>query len=107
MERVVEGRALGVRRSARALAWVSRRVGDPLAADVAGRLASILFLLCGALVVIGAALPLPAAGSVAGLFAVGVLAMGVGAVLWVLPWRRWSSRASLAIVVPAALVLID
>ncbi|MEA3054569.1 MAG: hypothetical protein QOD30_1, partial [Actinomycetota bacterium] len=107
MEALVGGRARGERRSERALAWASRRVGDPLAADVAGRLASVLFLLCGALVVVGAALPLPAASNVPGLLIVGVLAMGVGAVLWVLPWERWSPLASLAIVVPVALLLVD
>jgi diguanylate cyclase (GGDEF)-like protein/PAS domain S-box-containing protein len=107
MEGVVEGGALGVRRSARVLAWASRRVGDPLAADVAGRLASVLFLLCGALVVVGAVLPLPAASSVPGLLVVGVLAMGVGVVLWVLPWEGWSPFASLVLVVPSALILID
>jgi diguanylate cyclase (GGDEF)-like protein/PAS domain S-box-containing protein len=102
MHGVVEG---GEARAGRAMEWFGRQVGDPVAA-AGGRLASALFLLCGALVAASAGLPLPSRTNVGALLGVGAAAMAVGLVLWLLPWDRWRPSASLFAIVPPALVLI-
>jgi diguanylate cyclase (GGDEF)-like protein/PAS domain S-box-containing protein len=78
--------------------------GDPLLASP-GRLASVLFVLCGSLVAMASALPLPADADGRGIVRVGIAAIAVGVALWMLPWDRWRSSSTLLIVVPA-LVLI-
>jgi signal transduction histidine kinase len=69
-----------------------------------GRLAAVLFLASGAIVLI--ALPLqPEDANEAGTVLVAVGAIGVGAFAWYAPWHRWPQAASL-VVVPPALGLI-
>jgi signal transduction histidine kinase len=69
-----------------------------------GRLAAMLFLVSGAIVLI--ALPLqPEDASATGTVLVAVGAITIGALAWYAPWQRWPQPASL-IVVPPALGLI-
>jgi two-component system OmpR family sensor kinase len=69
-----------------------------------GRLAAVLFLASGAIVLI--ALPLqPEDANDAGTVLVAVGAIAVGAFAWYAPWHRWPQAASL-VVVPPALGLI-
>ncbi|MEY2432359.1 MAG: hypothetical protein QOC92_2084 [Acidimicrobiaceae bacterium] len=71
-----------------------------------GRLSSALFLLCGALVVTGAAFLPPSPGSSAlAVEGVGVLALGCGVVIGLLPWQRWQRSATLWLM-PLALVCV-
>ncbi|HZR12676.1 MAG TPA: EAL domain-containing protein [Acidimicrobiia bacterium] len=70
--------------------------------SAAARLAAALFVLCGALVGVGAvALPAAPATNRTGLLAVAVTAIAAGAVIWLLPWPRWPLRATLWLLPPA------
>ena len=88
------------------MSWLGRQLGDALSATASGRMASMLYVLCGSLVVLASLLPLPANAHPIGLLLVGLIAVGYGAVLWLLPWDRWTPSASLYAVVPVALALI-
>jgi diguanylate cyclase (GGDEF)-like protein len=71
---------------------------------IALRAATFLFLVAGALTLVSA-LTAGAAANPLGLLLVAIGASLVGALTIVLPWHRWSPRASLALI-PAALTLI-
>jgi diguanylate cyclase (GGDEF)-like protein/PAS domain S-box-containing protein len=74
-------------------------VSGTLTSRLVARVASVLWVLCGTMVVAaGAALPLPPDGNRAGLFILGLLAVANGSVIWFLPWERWSRSATLWIV---------
>lgn len=65
-----------------------------------GRIASVLFLASGGLVL--ATLPiLPDDANVAVSVAVGVAAVAIGAFAWLAPWDRWPQPTSLVLVPPA------
>jgi signal transduction histidine kinase len=65
-----------------------------------GRLAALLFLCSGAIVV--ATFPLaPADANEPGTILVGIGAIAVGAFAWFAPWDRWPQPASLVLVPPA------
>ncbi|HMC38077.1 MAG TPA: EAL domain-containing protein, partial [Acidimicrobiales bacterium] len=70
------------------------------------RIAALLYLGCGALVLLASAIVWYGPGaSRPGIAAVGAAAMVAGSVIWFLPWNRWHPRASLALV-PLAFTLI-
>jgi diguanylate cyclase (GGDEF)-like protein/PAS domain S-box-containing protein len=89
-----------------AMGWVGERVGDPLTGPAGARLASVLFVLCGALVSASTLLPSPPGASRTGLAAIGALAVAAGLGFWLLPWERWSRSASLFVEVPVAFTLV-
>lgn len=74
-------------------------------ATLVGRAAGVLFVLCGVLGLCGLVLPLGREADTAGLFALSISAVAVGAVCWVLPWEAWP-RWSMHFVVVVALALI-
>ena len=70
------------------------------------RVAAALWLGCGGLVAF--AIPFAAQGDHANrgaIVAVGIGAIVIGAIVWFLPWDRWSPRATLALV-PVAFAMI-
>jgi diguanylate cyclase (GGDEF)-like protein/PAS domain S-box-containing protein len=70
------------------------------------RVAAALWLGCGALV--ATVIPFIATGPHTdrrAIVAVGLVAVAVGAVVWMLPWDRWSQRSTL-ILVPVAFLMI-
>jgi diguanylate cyclase (GGDEF)-like protein/PAS domain S-box-containing protein len=70
------------------------------------RVAAALWLGCGALAAV--AIPLLASApdaDRAGIVLIGIFAVVVGAVVWFLPWDRWSHRSTLALVPVAFLVI--
>jgi diguanylate cyclase (GGDEF)-like protein/PAS domain S-box-containing protein len=78
------------------------RPGETLAPRLVGRLAGALWVCCGLLVVV--TLPIvhyPASADRPAVAAVGAVAIGVGMLVWVLPWGRWPRSATLVVVVPA------
>ena len=85
--------------------WIGGKVGEPTSAQAGGRLAAILFVLCGLLVGVTVLLPLPDGGSRFGLIGVGMAAVVTGVVHWLLPWSRWKPSASLWGVVPAFVLI--
>ena len=90
----------------RAATWVVDRVGDPMGAAAGSRLASVLFVLCGALVMSSTLLPSPDGADRAGLAFVGGIAVVAGVVFWFLPWDRWGRHANLYIELPVAFSLV-
>ena len=73
---------------------------------IAGRLAGALFVSCGALVGMTApVMPSPPAVNRPALVALALLAVVVGAVIWEMPWDRWSQPTTLWLV-PLAFGLI-
>lgn len=80
-------------------------MGDLSSSQAGGRLAAVLYVLCGLLVAAASLLPLPEGASRRGLEVVGALAATSGVVIWFLPWSRWK-RATTLWVVPPALGLI-
>ena len=94
------------RAGSRATSWVVDRVGDPLASAAGSRLASVLFVLCGALVVSSTLLPAPDGADRKGLALVGAAAVVAGLVFWFLPWDRWGRHANLVIELPVAFALV-
>jgi signal transduction histidine kinase len=65
-----------------------------------GRLAAVFFAGSGALVLL--TLPLPVPGlNVTVMAEVGLAALAIGIVAWLVPWGRWQRQASLVLVVPA------
>jgi len=77
-----------------------------LSPQAIGRVDSVLFLLCGSLVVAMApVLPFGAGATRWGLELVGALGIASGAVIWVLPWDRWGRLSTLG-VVPVAMALV-
>ncbi len=71
-----------------------------------GRLSAVLYLLCGTLVAVAVPIVPAASGTNAiGLLATAATALAVGAVIWKLPWERWS-RASTLWLVPPTFTLI-
>jgi diguanylate cyclase (GGDEF)-like protein/PAS domain S-box-containing protein len=73
-----------------------------------GRLSAVLYLLCGALLVVAFALvpSAPEANRGAGVVLAG-LALASSAVIWALPWHRWPRWSTLALLPPTfALILI-
>ena len=90
----------------RASTWVVDRVGDPMAPAAGSRLASVLFVLCGALVTSSTLLPAPDGAHRTGLALVGVAAVVAGIVFWFLPWERWGRNANLFVELPVAFSLV-
>lgn len=70
-----------------------------------GQQAAVLFLAAGALTLVNNYLPGSGHLDIAVLNTVGVLTCLVGWVAWVLPWARWSPRASL-VLAPLAFAMI-
>ena len=69
---------------------------------IAGRLAGALFVSCGALVGMTApVMPAPPAANRPALVALALVAVAAGAVIWEMPWDRWSQAATLWLVPPA------
>ncbi len=71
-----------------------------------GRLSAVLYLLCGTLLVV--AVPLVPAGpeaNRAGMFGLGVVALGSGAVIWFLPWYRWRRASTLVLLLPTFVLI--
>jgi len=78
------------------------RPGETLSTHLIGRLSAALWVSCGLLVAV--TLPLihfPGSADRPAVLAVGVGAVGVGIVVWLLPWGRWPRSTTLLIVVPA------
>jgi diguanylate cyclase (GGDEF)-like protein/PAS domain S-box-containing protein len=76
-------------------------VHEETTARLAGRLSAVLYLLCGALLlVLVPLLPTPPGASRRALVVVACVAVAMGAVIWILPWDRWPRKASLALVPP-------
>src|SRR5207302_2063386 len=73
--------------------------------ETAGRSAGWLFLVGGLLTIATAFLPSAGMVNVPVEIGVGLLAVIVGLTCWLLPWSRWSPRATL-VLVPAACALI-
>jgi signal transduction histidine kinase len=69
-----------------------------------GRLAALLFLCSGAIVLVSFPLA-PADANEPGTIVVGVTSIAIGAFAWLAPWDRWPHPASL-VLVPPALALI-
>ena len=90
----------------RAATWVVDRVGDPMTAAAGSRLASVLFVLCGGLVMSSTLLPTPTGADRGGLAFVGGVAVVAGVVFWFLPWERWGRSANLWIELPVAFSLV-
>ncbi len=66
-----------------------------------GQLSAVLYLLCGGLVAVAVPIVPSAPGTnEAGLLATAAVALASGAVIWKLPWERWSRSSSLWIVPP-------
>ena len=84
------------------LGWLSRRVGDFTTAQAGGRLSAVLFVLCGALVLLAAPLlPRTATANLPGVAACGLGAFVSGLVIWRVPWHRWQRSSTLWLFVPA------
>jgi len=67
---------------------------EELAPRLAGRLSAVLFLFGGGLLALGAALlPLPPPAERGLVFAAGVAAIAVGALVALLPWEEWPTGA--------------
>ena len=90
----------------RAATWVVDHVGDPMGAAAGSRLASVLFVLCGGLVMSSTLLPTPGGADPRGLALVGAIAVAAGVVFWFLPWDRWGRNANLYIELPVAFTLV-
>ena len=99
---VLQMRTLG----ARMATWVVGHVGDPMSGPAGARLASVLFVLCGALVASSTLLPAPDGADRIGLAMVGTVAVLAGIAFWLLPWERWSRAASLYVELPVAFALV-
>ena len=82
------------------------RVGDPMSASAGARLASVLFVLCGALVTTSTLLPSPEGANRAALAFIGGVAVLAGVAFWFLPWDRWGRHASLVVEMPVAFSLV-
>jgi len=81
-------------------------IESALSPKVTGRLAALLFFLCGSLVVsLAASNAFPPNASRSAILIVGGAAMFCGVVVWYLPWNRWRAPASLWLV-PLALTLV-
>jgi signal transduction histidine kinase len=65
-----------------------------------GRLAGVLFLVSGVIVLATIPLP-PRDANLIGQIVVGVLALAIGAGAWFAPWDRWPPRASIVLIPPA------
>ena len=73
---------------------------------IAGRLAGALFVSCGALVGMTApVMPAPPAANRPALVALALVAVTAGAIIWELPWDRWSQGATLWLVPPAFVLM--
>ncbi|TML92025.1 MAG: GGDEF domain-containing protein [Actinobacteria bacterium] len=73
---------------------------------IAGRLAGALFVSCGALVGMTAPImPAPPSANRPALVALALIAVATGALIWEMPWDRWSQAATLWLV-PVAFSLI-
>ena len=82
---------------------MDRRRGDSRAL---ARLAALLWLGCGALVlVVPPLLPRNEGASPAGLVAVGAVALVVGTFVWFAPWQRWRPEATLGLIPVACAVI--
>lgn len=95
--------------SIRSIGRWTLRVSDGeelLSPQTIGRIAAVLFVLCGGLVAVMAPVfPFGAGASRSGLELVSGLAIVSGAVIWVLPWDRWRRLSTLG-VVPVAMSLV-
>jgi diguanylate cyclase (GGDEF)-like protein/PAS domain S-box-containing protein len=85
---------------------ISRVIDEETSARLAGRLSAYLYLLSGAMSLLAVlVLPVPPRGDRAALVGLSVLVIVLGAVIWVLPWRRWPRWTSLLLLVPTFLLM--
>ena len=74
---------------------------EDLSSRLAGRLSAVLYLLCGALLlVLVPLLPLAPGANRGALLVVAGVAVAMGCVIGSLPWHRWPRSASLWLVPP-------
>ena len=79
---------------------------DPLERRALARLAAVLLVGCGVVVVTTSPLlPQSAAARLPGIEAAGAAAVAIGVCTWLLPWQRWSRRALYALPVLALIVI--
>ena len=79
---------------------------DPgISRQLVGRLGALLFAAAGLGGAASVLLPAPSSVNVAGVALVGLVAVVLGVVVWLLPWQRWPRAASL-VLVPVAFGLI-
>ena len=79
---------------------------EPLGIVLMTRLAAALWIGCGLLVALAAPfLPMGARSDRSLVLLIGLAAVGVGGVVWRLPWHRWSATSMLALI-PLALAII-
>ena len=77
-----------------------------LTTHLVGRVSGALWIACGALVVgAGGLVELPRGAQRAGVVAIGIAAVGLGTIIWNIPWGRWRRSATLWLV-PLALAMI-
>lgn len=72
---------------------------------LAGRIAAALYALCGILTIATGYLGHLPGASQLGVALVGLTAIGIGSVVWLLPWERWP-RSRIAWVVPPSFILV-
>jgi diguanylate cyclase (GGDEF)-like protein/PAS domain S-box-containing protein len=81
-------------------------IDEETSARFAGRLSAYLYLLSGAMLLLAVlVLPVPPGGDAGALFGVAVVGVGLGAVIWVLPWSRWPQWTSLLLLAPTFLLI--
>lgn len=75
---------------------------ESLSREFIGRMTAALWVLCGLLVALaGSYVTFPEGASRFGVVVVGLSAVAIGAVIWILPWGRWPRTATLWVVPPA------
>jgi hypothetical protein len=77
----------------------------PLSRREIARIGAVLHLFSGLVTLLSLLLPAPRGLNVAGVVAVAVAAMLIGAIIWALPWQRWPRQATLAIACDALLLV--
>src|SRR5581483_3934475 len=77
----------------------------PLSRREIARIGAALHLLSGLVTLLSLLLPAPRGLEVAGVVAVALAAMLIGAIIWVLPWQRWPRQATLAIAFDALILI--
>jgi diguanylate cyclase (GGDEF)-like protein/PAS domain S-box-containing protein len=81
-------------------------IDEEASARLAGRLSAYLYLLSGAMSLLAVlVLPVPPEANRGALIGLSVLVVVLGAVIWVLPWRRWPRWTSLILLVPTFVLI--
>ncbi|MBV8949943.1 MAG: hypothetical protein JOZ99_03640, partial [Actinobacteria bacterium] len=89
---------------------MSRRSEDATAVEMtplrAGRLAALLYLVCGPMVAVGTvALPRLKAENRPWLFLLALVAVASGTVIWFIPWQRFGRRSTLWLLPPTFAII--